>query len=92
MVEMNHKTSLYVARLLEEERTNAETERHRFLARIGAIYDSFFQQRWDRLRGNYGTICSDISSSGDLIEGLAAHSCIDDCITKQKQFAEEFVI
>jgi hypothetical protein len=91
MVEMNHKTSLDVARLLEEERTNAEAERHEFLAQIGAIYDSSFQQRWDRLQGNYGTICIDISSSGDLIEGLATHRRIDDCITKQKQFAEELV-
>jgi hypothetical protein len=89
MIEMNHKTSLDVARLLEEERTNAEAERHKFLAQIGTIYDSAFQQRWDRLQGNYGTICIDISSSGDLIEGLATHSRIDDCITKQKQFAEE---
>lgn len=91
MIEMNHKTSLDVARLLEEERTNAGAERREFLAQIGAIYDTSFKQRWDRLQGNYGIVCGDISSSGDMIEGLATHSRIDDCITKQKQFGEEIV-
>ncbi|KAJ5195235.1 uncharacterized protein N7498_008673 [Penicillium cinerascens] len=91
MIEMNHKTSLNVARLLEEERTNAEAERHNFLAQISAIYDSSLRQRRDRLQGNYGIICGDISSSGNMIEGLATHSRIDDCITRQKQFAEELV-
>lgn len=91
MTEVNHKASLDVARLLEEERTNAEAERHKFLAQISAMYDSLFEQRWDRLQGNYGIICSDLTRSGDLIEGLATHSRIDDCIAKQQLFAEELV-
>lgn len=36
MKEMNHKTSIDVARLLEEERTSAEAERRNFLDQIGA--------------------------------------------------------
>lgn len=88
MKEMNHKTSIDVARLLEEERTNAETDRHNFLNQIGALYDLSFQQRWDRLQGNYGIVCDDISSSDYLMDGLAAHSRVDEWKTKQKQFAE----
>ncbi|KAL2815392.1 kinesin-domain-containing protein [Aspergillus granulosus] len=91
MKEMNNKMLLDAARLLEEERRNSEAERHKFLAQIGAIYDLSSQQRWNRLQGNYGVICSDISSSGDLIEGLITHSRIDEYIARQKQFAEELV-
>ncbi|RJE20162.1 kinesin-like protein [Aspergillus sclerotialis] len=45
MVDMNYKTSLDVAQLLEEERASAETDRQKFLSQIGALYDSSFQQR-----------------------------------------------
>ncbi|RDW67207.1 uncharacterized protein DSM5745_09073 [Aspergillus mulundensis] len=89
MIEMNHKTSLDVARLLEEERANAEVERNNFLSQIGAIYDLSSQQRWDRLQENYNIICSDISSSGILMESLTTHSRIDECIARQKQLAKE---
>jgi hypothetical protein len=88
---MNHKMSLDVARLLEEERTGAEAERQKFLFQISALYDLSLQQRWDRLQGNYGTICSDISRSGNLIEEIARDSRIDECITRQKQFDVELV-
>ncbi|KAE8402932.1 kinesin-domain-containing protein [Aspergillus pseudonomiae] len=91
MKEMNHKTSIDVARLLEEERTSAEAERRNFLDQIAALYDLSLQTRWNRLQGNYSTICNDISSSGDLMEGLATHSRVDECITKQKQIAEEII-
>ncbi|KAL5336019.1 kinesin-domain-containing protein [Aspergillus crustosus] len=91
MLEMNHKTSLDVAQHLEEERTSAEVERNKFLTQISAIYDLSFQQRWDRLQGKYGIICNDISSSRDLMEGITMHSRINECITRQKQLAEELV-
>ncbi|KAJ6009001.1 kinesin-domain-containing protein [Penicillium canescens] len=91
MKEINHKASIDVARLLEEERTSAETERYKFLNQIGALYDLSFRQRWDRLQGNYGIICNDISSSGNLMEGLAVHSRVDECVEKQKRFAKQVV-
>lgn len=89
MTEINHKTSLDVARLLDEERTSAEAERHQFLTEISTFYDRSFQQRWDRLTGNYGIICSDISSSGDLMQDLTTHSQIGEYIAKQKHLAGE---
>ncbi|GAB1206769.1 hypothetical protein APSETT445_005469 [Aspergillus pseudonomiae] len=91
MKEMNHKTSIDVARLLKEERTSAEAERRNFLDQIGALYDLSLQTRWNRLQGNYGKISNDIPDSGDPIEGIATHSLVDECITKQKQFAEGIV-
>ncbi|PYH75355.1 kinesin-domain-containing protein [Aspergillus uvarum CBS 121591] len=91
MVEMSHKTSLDMVQFLEEERTNAEAERHNLLTQIGAIYDLSFQQRWDRLQGNYSNVYNDISSSGELIEGFTTHSRIEKCITRQKQLAEELI-
>ncbi|KAJ6189642.1 kinesin-domain-containing protein [Penicillium mononematosum] len=91
LIDMNHKTSLDVARLLEEERTGAEAERQKFLSQISALYDLSLQQRWDRLQGSYGIICSDISRSGSLIEEIARDSRIDECIARQKQFDVELV-
>ncbi|KAL4885670.1 P-loop containing nucleoside triphosphate hydrolase protein [Aspergillus karnatakaensis] len=87
----NQKTLLDVARLLEEERLNAEVERNKFLAEIGALYDRSCRQRWDRLQGNHSIISGDISSSEDLIQGLTIHTRIDECINKQKQLAKELV-
>lgn len=91
MVDMNYKTSLDVARLLEDERASAETDRQKFLSQISALYDSSFQRRWNRLQGNYGIICNDISISGDLIENCAKHDRLEECITRQKMFSEELL-
>ncbi|PWY94523.1 hypothetical protein BO94DRAFT_277758 [Aspergillus sclerotioniger CBS 115572] len=91
MTEMNHKTSLDLSRFLEEERTNAETERHKLLTQIGALYNLESQRRWDRLQDNHSTICNDIASSGELLTGLTTHSRLDRCVTRQQQLTEELI-
>lgn len=90
-VETNRKVSGNMAQLLEEEQANAEAEREQLLSQIRVLMDESRQKQFNRVKGRFDTLRTDISSSGDSLEQATAQHDrqIDEWIFRSEQFAKD---
>lgn len=89
--EANRKVSSNMAQLLEEEQANAEAEREQLLSQIRVLMDESRQKQFNRVKGRFDTLRTDISSSGDSLEQATAQHDrqIDEWIFRSEQFAKD---
>ena len=90
-IEANRKASSQLAQSLEEEHASAEAERDQLMSQIKGLMDESRQRQFNRLKGRFDGVRTDLSSSGDALEQATTHHDrhVDEWVFRAEQFAKD---
>lgn len=90
-IEANRRASSQLAQSLEEEHASAETERDQLMSQIKTLMDESRRKQFNRLKGRFDGVKTDLSSSGDALEQATTQHDrhVDEWVFRAEQFAKD---
>ncbi|KAK5702300.1 Kinesin-related motor protein, partial [Elasticomyces elasticus] len=90
-IEANRRASSQLTQSLEEEHASAEAERDQLMSQMKGLMDESRQRQFNRLKGRFDGVRTDLSSSGDALEQATTHHDrhVDEWVFRAEQFAKD---